>query len=96
MLVVGERPGATSYLQAGHLPGTLIVMIPQADFDRAITQWKIRQQGGQVATQAAEEASGAVVGEMPLANAEPGFLSGEISSVEINSGPTGNEFDPES
>jgi hypothetical protein len=49
-----------------------------------------------VATQAAEEASGAVVGEMPLANAEPGFLSGEISSVEINSGPTGNEFDPES
>jgi hypothetical protein len=70
-------------------------MIPQADFERAITQWKIRQQGGQVATQATEEASGAVVGEMPLANAEPGFLSGE-TSVDLNSGPTRNEFDPES
>jgi hypothetical protein len=33
---------------------------------------------------------------MPLANAEPGFLSGEISSGEVNSGPTRNDFDPES
>jgi len=71
-------------------------MIPHAEFERAITQWKIRQQGGQVATQAEEEGSGAVVGEMPLANAEPGFLSGEISSGEANSGPARNEFDPES
>jgi hypothetical protein len=71
-------------------------MIPYAEFERARTQWKIRQQGGQVATQATEEASGAVVGEMPLANAEPGFLSGEISSGEVNSGPTRNDFDPES
>jgi hypothetical protein len=70
-------------------------MIPQADFERAITQWKIRQQGGQVATQATEEASGAVVGEMPLANAEPGFVSGE-TSVDMNSGSTRNDFDPES
>jgi hypothetical protein len=71
-------------------------MIPHAEFERAITQWKIRQQGGQVATQAPEEASGAVVGEMPLANAEPGFLSGEISSGEVSSGSNRNEFDPES
>ena len=62
----------------GRLPGTLSVMIPNADFERAIAQWKIRRQGGQVATQAEEVASGAVVGEMALANAEPGLLSGEI------------------
>jgi hypothetical protein len=67
-------------------------MIPNADFERAIAQWKIRRQGGQVATQAEEVASGAVVGEMALANAEPGLLSGEIDS----SGSTRNDFDPES
>jgi hypothetical protein len=71
-------------------------MIPNADFERAIAQWKIRRQGGQVASQAEEVASGAVVGEMALANAEPGLLSGEAASGEINSGPTRNDFDPES
>jgi hypothetical protein len=70
-------------------------MIPHAEFERAITQWKIRKQGGQVATQSPEVASGAVVGEMALANAEPGLLSGEISGGEINSGPTRSDFDPE-
>ena len=70
-------------------------MIPYAEFERALTQWKIRQQGGQVATQATEEASGAVVGEMALANAEPGMLSGEITSGEIGSGPAQGEPDRE-
>jgi hypothetical protein len=70
-------------------------MIPHADFERAITQWKIRKQGGQVGTQAQEEASGAVAGEMALANAEPGLLSGETTSGETNSGPTQDEPDRE-
>jgi hypothetical protein len=70
-------------------------MIPHVEFERAITQWKIRKEGGQVATQTPEEASGAVVGEMALANAEPGLLSGEISSGEMSSGPTQGEPDPE-
>ena len=70
-------------------------MIPHAEFERAIAQWKIRKHGGQVATQAPEVASGAVVGEMALANAEPGLLSGEITSGEISSGPTKADFDPE-
>jgi hypothetical protein len=69
-------------------------MIPHAEFERAITQWKIRRQGGQVATQTADVASGAVVGEMALANAEPGLLSGEISSGEMNSGSAPGDFDP--
>jgi hypothetical protein len=69
-------------------------MIPHAEFERAITQWKIRRQGGQVATQTADVASGAVVGEMALANAEPGLLSGEISSAEMSSGPAPGDFDP--
>jgi hypothetical protein len=70
-------------------------MIPHAEFERAIIQWKIRSQGGQVATQATDVASGAVVGEMALANAEPGLISGEITSGEINSSPTDGGFDPE-
>ena len=70
-------------------------MIPHADFERAITQWKIRKQGGQVGTQAEEEASGAVAGEMALANAEPGLLSGEIPSSEMGSGPAPGEPDRE-
>ena len=75
-------------------------MIPQAEFERALTQWKIRRQGGQVATQTEDVSSGAVVGEMPLANAEPGLLSGEITSGEVTSGegasgPTRGDFDPE-
>jgi hypothetical protein len=62
-------------------------MIPHAEFERALTQWKIRKQGGQVATPSADVASGAVVGEMALANAEPGMLSsGEVA--ETNSGLT--------
>jgi len=72
-------------------------MIPNAEFERAITQWKIRRQGGQVAIQAAEVASGAVVGEMALANAEPGLVSSdEFGSGEPNSGSTPGDFDPES
>jgi hypothetical protein len=64
-------------------------MIPHADFERALTQWKIRKQGGQVATPSADVASGAVVGEMPLANAEPGMLSsGQVAVGETNSGST--------
>jgi hypothetical protein len=39
---------------------------------------------------------GAVVGEMPLANAEPGMLSSGEVSGDTNSGPTRSEFDPES
>jgi hypothetical protein len=70
-------------------------MIPHAEFERAITQWKIRKQGGQVATPTTDVASGAVVGEMALANAEPGLLSGEISSGGTNSDPDAGGFDPE-
>jgi len=44
---------------------------------------------------APEEASGAVAGEMALANAEPGMLSGEITSGEIGSGPAQGEPDRE-
>ncbi|HJX51955.1 MAG TPA: hypothetical protein VJ801_04235 [Polyangia bacterium] len=68
-------------------------MIPNAEFERALTQWKIRRQGGQVATQAGEAASGAVVGEMALANAEPGL--GDVASGETHSGPTPGDYDPE-
>jgi hypothetical protein len=71
-------------------------MIPHAEFERALTQWKIRKQGGQVATQTGDVASGAVVGEMPLANAEPGMLSsGEVASGETNSGPALGDGDRE-
>ncbi len=45
-------------------------MIPYADFERAVTRWKIRQSGGQVASSAEEGASGAVVAEMAAPNAE--------------------------
>jgi hypothetical protein len=69
------------------------MMIPNAEFERAITQWKIRREGGQVATQTEEVASGAVVGEMDLANAEPGL--GDVASGETNSGPTPGDYDPE-
>jgi len=57
-------------------------------------QWKIRKQGGQVAVQSTDVASGAVVGEMALANAESGF-SGEGASSEtrVDASPAG--FDPE-
>ena len=70
-------------------------MIPHAEFERAINQWKIRQQGGQVVSQAGDVASGAVVGEMPLANAEPGFSSEEPASGEANDRPASGEYDPE-
>ena len=80
-------------MQAGRLPGTLKVMIPHAEFERAINQWKIRQQGGQVVAPAGEVASGAVVGEMPLANAEPGYSSGEAPSDEPARGSLSGEFD---
>jgi hypothetical protein len=64
-------------------------MIPHAEFERAITQWKIRKQGGQVVTPAGDVASGAVVGEMALANAEPGMLSsGQVVNGEASSGST--------
>ena len=69
------------HLQVERLFATLATMIPHAEFERAIAQWKIRKQGGQVGTQAPEEASGAVVGEM--------------ASGEIGSGPTQGEPDPE-
>jgi len=85
-----NAPHAQTYqhLQAAHLPGRLTAMIPHAEFERALTQWKIRKQGGQVATPSADVASGAVVGEMPLANAEPGMLpSGEVAG-DTNSGAT--------
>jgi len=71
-------------------------MIPHAEFERAINQWKIRQQGGQVVSQAGDVASGAVVGEMPLANAEPGLSSGEQpAGGDVNGGPASGELDPE-
>ena len=69
-------------------------MIPHAEFERAITQWKIRKQGGQVATPADDVASGAVVGEMPLANAEPGMLSsGQVANGEASSGSAPGDGD---
>jgi len=82
-------------LQAGRLPGTLAAMIPYAEFERALTQWKIRREGGQVAAQATEVASGAVVGEMALANAEPGLDSGEVSSSQTNSGSALGDHEPQ-
>jgi hypothetical protein len=63
-------------------------MIPHAEFERALTQWKIRKHGGQVATPSADVASGAVVGEMPLANAEPGMLSSGEVAGDASSGST--------
>ena len=65
-----------------------MAMIPHAEFERALTQWKIRKHGGQVATPSADVASGAVVGEMPLANAEPGMLSSGEVVGDTNSGST--------
>jgi hypothetical protein len=68
-------------------------MIPHAEFERALTQWKIRKQGGQVATPSADVASGAVVGEMPLANAEPGMLSSGEVVGDTSSGSTPGDGD---
>jgi hypothetical protein len=47
-------------------------MIPYADFERAVSRWKIRQSGGHVAT-STEEGSGAVVTEMAAPNAEASY-----------------------
>lgn len=68
-------------------------MIPHAEFERAINQWKIRQQGGQVVSQAEETQSGAVMGEMATANAEPSAPS-EFSD-EQDDGMRRSDFDPE-
>jgi hypothetical protein len=46
-------------------------MIPYADFERAVSSWKIRQSGGHAP--AAEEASGAVVAEVAVPNAETSY-----------------------
>lgn len=70
-------------------------MIPHAEFERAINQWKIRQQGGQVVSQAENVPSGAVMGEMPLANAEPSTMTIEDSSGELDGGMRRDDFDPE-
>jgi len=72
-------------------------MIPHAEFERAINQWKIRQQGGQVVSQAEDaQSGGAVMAEMPTANAEPSAMSIEISG-EAEGGPDmrRSDFDPE-
>jgi hypothetical protein len=70
-------------------------MIPREEFERAINQWKIRSQGGQVVAPAGEAASGAVMGEMPLANAEPGLASSEEASDDANRNSMLRDFDPE-
>ncbi len=81
-------------------------MIPHAEFERAINQWKIRQQGGQVVSQVENAPSGAVMNEMPTANAEPAAMSVEMSSAETTEGTLDDEggfysdmrrsdFDPE-
>jgi hypothetical protein len=44
-------------------------MIPYADFERAVSRWKIRQSGGHVSA-STEESSGAVVAEVAAPNAE--------------------------
>ena len=59
-------------------------MIPHAEFERAITQWKIRKQGGQVATQARRSPREPWWERWRLPSAKPGLLSGEISGGEIN------------
>jgi hypothetical protein len=68
-------------------------MIPHAEFERAINQWKIRQQGGQVVSQAENTPSGAVMGEMALANAEPSAVSTDESSGGTDL--RRSDFDPE-
>ncbi len=70
-------------------------MIPHAEFERAINQWKIRQQGGQVVSQADNAPSGAVMAEMPLANAEPTSMPLDDSSGELDGGMRRSDFDPE-
>ena len=90
--------GATkcfSALQGVFLLCTLERMIPHAEFERAINQWKIRQQGGQVVSRAEGAASGAVMTEMPTANAEPSSLSVEITSGEHGGGGSRPDFDSE-
>jgi hypothetical protein len=67
-------------------------MIPHAEFERAINQWKIRQQGGQVVSQAEEAQSGAVMSEMDTANAEPSAVE---ASGEQDDGMRRSDFDPE-
>ncbi len=62
-------------------------MIPHAEFERAINQWKSRQQGGQVVSQAENAQSGAVRGEMPMANAE--------GQDEADGDMRRSDFDPE-
>jgi hypothetical protein len=69
-------------------------MIPHAEFERAINQWKIRQQGGQVVSQAENAPSGAVMSEMPLANAEPSASAADDSFGEAD-GMRRSDFDPE-
>ncbi len=70
-------------------------MIPHAEFERAINQWKIRQQGGQVVSQAENAQSGAVRGEMPMANAEPGAMAGDEYPGEADGDMRRSDFDPE-
>ena len=70
-------------------------MIPHAEFERAINQWKIRQQGGQVVSQAENAPSGAVMSEMPLANAEPSALPTDDSYGEVEGDMRRRDFDPE-
>jgi hypothetical protein len=70
-------------------------MIPHAEFERAINQWKIRQQGGQVASQAEDaQSGGAVMAEMPTANAEPSTTTIEMSG-EADDDMRRGDFDPE-
>ncbi len=69
-------------------------MIPHAEFERAINQWKIRQQGGQVVSQAENAPSGAVMAEMPLANAEPTAMPIEPTG-ELPGDMRRSDFDPE-
>ena len=70
-------------------------MIPHDEFERAINQWKIRQQGGQVVAPAGEAPSGAVMGEMALANAEPGLVADEAPSGAVDPNSMLRNFDPE-
>jgi hypothetical protein len=70
-------------------------MIPREEFERAINQWKIRKQGGQVVTPVGEVPSGAVMGEMPLANAEPGLTPSGEPSGDASPNSMLRDFDPE-
>jgi hypothetical protein len=70
-------------------------MIPHDEFERAINQWKIRQQGGQVVAPVGEAPSGAVMGEMALANAEPGLAADEALGADADRNSMLRSFDPE-